>query len=298
MANHPTLVLPTGANFIALGQAGAVFHDDNGIVNKIPIVHDFTGCDEAAIIHHRHLEYISDVCITREKLIYQTLPKNSNILDCLKISDCGLYFPYHQLGDLRTYLSDHQVSQDTRGRWIKNAIDAIAFVHSHGVVHADIGPRNFLVADDLSLKLCDFAGSVIIGDDMESYVAEEDRYRLAPGSPRSFTTDLFALGCLIYEISSGSPPYDGIDTEKVTELYAIKRFPSLKGLRYRSLIENCWNSTYTTASMLQDDFDHYEHDNGRAPTFSVWGRDLLMPVLCTFCFGSVIFLANQMRTSK
>ncbi|KAJ5362156.1 hypothetical protein N7541_003000 [Penicillium brevicompactum] len=298
MANYPTLVLPTGARFIALGAAGAVFQDGNGIVNKIPIVHDLTGCDEAVITHIHHQEYISDVCITREKLIYQKLPKNPNILDCLKITEDGLHFPYHPLGDLRTYLSNHQVPQSTRCGWIKNAIDAIAFIHSHNIIHADIGPRNFLVADDLSLKLCDFAGSVIVGDDMENYVEEEDRYRLAPGSSRSFATDLFALGCLIYEISSGSPPYDELDAEKVTVLYAIQSFPSSKGLRYHNLIQNCWNSTYTTASMLQDDFLHYEHDADRDPILRPWGRHLLVPVFWTLCLGSVIFLVHQKRILK
>jgi serine/threonine protein kinase len=139
----------------------------------------------------------------REKLIYQTLPKNPNILDCLDITDQGLHFPYYRFGNIRTYLRDNQVSQHIRHKWIKNAIDAVAFIHSHGVVHADISPRNFLVADDLSIKLCDFAGSII--GDMEAFV-EEDRYYLAPWSPRTFTTDLFALGCLIYELSSGARP--------------------------------------------------------------------------------------------
>lgn len=76
----------------------------------------------------KHIEYISDLCITREKLIDQTLPKNPNILDYLEIIERGLYFLYHRLGDLRTYLRDHKASGQIRHCWIKNAIDAI-----HGI---------------------------------------------------------------------------------------------------------------------------------------------------------------------
>lgn len=177
-----TFVTTPGARFIALGAAGAVFEDDNGVV-KTPITHDFTGCAEPTITNMQHIQYISNLCIVREKLIYQTLPKNPNILDCLDITERGLHFPYHRLGNLRTYLRDNKVSQHIRRKWIKNAIDAVTFIHSHGVVHADISARNFLVADDLSIKLCDFAG-LAIGDG-EAYVEEEDRYRLAPWSPRS-----------------------------------------------------------------------------------------------------------------
>jgi hypothetical protein len=128
-------------------------------------------------------------------------------------------------------------------------------------VHADIGPRNFLVADDLSLKLCDFAGSTIIGDDMKSYVEEEDRYSLDPGLPRCFKTDLFALGSLIYEVSGGVRPYNDIDDKEVTRLYALKSFPDLNGFKYHELIHKLWNGAYTTSSMLQEDLLRLEEDN-------------------------------------
>jgi serine/threonine protein kinase len=139
----------------------------------------------------------------------------------------------------------------------QNAIDAVAFIHSHGVVHADTSPRNFLVADDLSIKLCDFAGSII--GDMEAFVEEEDRYHLAPWSPRTFTTDLFALGCLIYELSSGARPYDEIeDVGEVARLYAKQISPNIDGFRYQDLIYKSWTSAYTTADMLREDYDRVQ----------------------------------------
>lgn len=144
-----------------------------------------------------------------------------------------------------------------RHKWIKNAIVAVAFIYSHGAVHGDISPRNFLVADDLSIKLCDFAGSVI--GDMEALVEEEDRYRLALWSPRSFNTDLFALGCLIYELSSGTRPYDEIeDVKEVARLYAKQIFPNIDGFRYQDLIYKSWISAYTTVGMLREDYDRVQ----------------------------------------
>ncbi|KAJ5479284.1 hypothetical protein N7530_004793 [Penicillium desertorum] len=148
----------------------------------------------------------------REKLIYQTLPKNPNILDCLDITDQGLHFPYYRFGNIRTYLRDNQVSQHIRHKWIKNAIDAVAFIHSH-----------------------------------------------APWSPRTFTTDLFALGCLIYELSSGARPYDEIeDVGEVARLYAKQIFPNIDGFRYQDLIYKSWTSAYTTADMLREDYDRVQ----------------------------------------
>lgn len=55
------------------------------------------------------------------------------------------------------------ITSDVRDRWGRNTIDAIAHIHTHGVIHADINARDFLVAVDLSIKLCDFAGLAIGG---------------------------------------------------------------------------------------------------------------------------------------
>lgn len=250
----PSLVQPEGIiRYIALDSAGAVFQVSSDRVIKTPLKHDVTGCSQHVIETVQHIEFISELCMNREKLIYQTLPKNPNVLDCLDITDRGLHFPYHHLGNLRGYMQHNEIRSDIRDRWIQNAIDAVALIHSYGVIHADISPRNFLVAEDLSIKLCDFAGSAI--GDLRPLVEEEDRYRISPWSPRSFKTDVFALGCLIYEISTGVRPYNEIDEhEEIERLYSATEFPSLDGFKYRDVINRCWTSQYANAGMLQDDF--------------------------------------------
>ncbi|RJE18117.1 Protein tyrosine kinase, partial [Aspergillus sclerotialis] len=151
------------------------------------------------------------------------------------------------------YMQRNEIRNNTRDKWIQNAIGAVALIHSYGVIHADISPRNFLVAEDLSIKLCDFAGSII--GDLEPLVEEEDRYRISPWSPRTFKTDLFALGCLIYEISTGVRPYNEIDDhEEIERLYSANLFLNLEGLRYGDVINKCWTFQYSSAGMLQEDF--------------------------------------------
>ncbi|KAJ5586838.1 uncharacterized protein N7459_002603, partial [Penicillium hispanicum] len=44
---------------------------------------------------------------------------------------------------------------------IKNAIDTVSFIYLYSVIYSDISPWNFLMAKDLFIKLCDFAGSGI-----------------------------------------------------------------------------------------------------------------------------------------
>lgn len=40
------------------------------------------------------------------------------------------------------------------------AAEALVFIHSKGVIHCDIHPKNFLLDKKLNLRLCDFAGSL------------------------------------------------------------------------------------------------------------------------------------------
>ncbi|PYI37004.1 kinase-like protein [Aspergillus indologenus CBS 114.80] len=262
MNGDPLLIQPEGTvSFIALGSAGAVFRDSNGQVIKTTLKHDTRGCEAHVIEHVQHIESISELCIDREKLIYRNLPKNPHILECLDIGDESLRFPYYRLGNLRDYLQHNRIDNQLRDRWIGNAIDAVNWIHTYGVVHADISPRNFLVADDLSIKLCDFAGSAI--RDLRPLIEEEDRYRLSPLTPRTCKTDLFALGCLIYEISTGRRPYEEIeDTEEVEKLYHARQFPNLDGLKYQSIIYKCWTSQYTDANLLRGDYSHCTGQEG------------------------------------
>ncbi|KAJ5737735.1 uncharacterized protein N7483_002860 [Penicillium malachiteum] len=61
--------------------------------------------------------------------------------------------------------------------------------------------------------MCDFCGSSI--DGLPSLVVEETRYCMAWSTPRSVATDIFALGCLIFEITTGLRPYHEIPDEEL-----------------------------------------------------------------------------------
>lgn len=107
------------------------------------------------------------------------------------------------------------------------------------------------MADDLSIKLSDFSGSAT--DDLEHLVEEEDRYRLPPWTRRSFKTDIFALGCLIFEISSGRRPYDEIEDHRhkeIEELYAAQIFPPTDGPKYQAVIQKCWTCQYSSVDQV------------------------------------------------
>lgn len=91
------------------------------------------------------VELFSAICIEWEKLIYRHLPQHQNILECLQITGTGILFPFMQHGHLRGFCQYNFITEEIKDRWIKAAVVAIAYIHSSGIIHADINPRNFLV---------------------------------------------------------------------------------------------------------------------------------------------------------
>lgn len=258
MSGHPVLLSPEGTSrIITLGGAGCIHQisNDHNHVLKAPLRHNTQGCSEKTIKSVKGREEFSELCLTREKLVYQNLPQNhANILKCLAITDQGIQLPYLRNGDVRSYSQNNPIDMKTRNRWIENAIDAISAIHACGIVHSDISPRNFLVADDLSIQLCDFAGSKI--NDLDSLVEEETRYRL-PSRFRNTTTDIFALGSFIYEVSTGSRPFADIeDDDQIERMFTERNFPNLEALDHRDVISKCWNAQYASADLIRADLHH------------------------------------------
>jgi serine/threonine protein kinase len=93
---------------------------------------------------------------------------------------------------------------------------ALQHAHNHGIIHRDLKPSNLFLTADGDLKLGDFGiardtkASDITADRLTvgtyAYMSPE---QIAGDREISGKTDLYALGCLIFEMLTGRPPFEG-----------------------------------------------------------------------------------------
>lgn len=132
--------------------------------------------------------------------------------------DNGYHFivmEYVEGTNLKEYIQEAgPLSPDEAVRITLMICDGLTRAHEKGLIHRDIKPHNILLTRDGTAKVADFgiaraANSVTItyGGDMVGsvhYVSPEQ----ARGDPVNNTSDIYSLGCVLYEMVTGRVPFD------------------------------------------------------------------------------------------
>jgi serine/threonine-protein kinase len=109
-------------------------------------------------------------------------------------------------------------------RILEQVADALDHLHHRRIVHLDIKPQNLILTSEGSIKLIDFglAQSVAPRQDTIGGSTFGTAAYLSPeqgsGSAVDQRTDVYSLGCVVYELLTGRPPFeapDGPDQKRV-----------------------------------------------------------------------------------
>jgi len=142
-------------------------------------------------------------------------------------ADGLLYYvmPYADGESLRDRLErEKQLPLDDALQIAREVADALSYAHSHDVVHRDIKPENILlesghavVADfGIARAITAAGGETLTGTGMAigtpAYMSPE---QAAGSTDLDGRSDLYSLGCVLYEMLAGQPPFTGPTVESV-----------------------------------------------------------------------------------
>jgi eukaryotic-like serine/threonine-protein kinase len=171
---------------------------------------------------------------------------------------------------------EHKLPADRAARLTLRILDALAYIHSHGVAHRDLKPENIMVDENDSIRLIDFGIAASskarrltfakLSQTMGTpdYISPEQ----VKGKRGDARSDLYALGVMLYEMVTGKVPFSGANPFLIMNDRLLNNpvpprelepgiSPQLQEIIYRAL-ERDPKNRYATARDFAWDLEHQD----------------------------------------
>ncbi|GBB95585.1 hypothetical protein RclHR1_02570019 [Rhizophagus clarus] len=199
--------------------------------------------------------------VVKELKLHRRIDDHDNIIRLYGITKVetdaapkySLVLEYADGGTLSTYLNDHfnELDWDNKTRLALQLASAVEFLHEEDIIHRDLHGNNILIHQK-NIKLADFGLSKKIA---EASSNTSKIFGVIPYvDPKSFDnienykldkkSDVYSIGVLLWQISSGYKPFYDIDYNTNLALFILngKREKIIDGtpVNYSDLYEVCW----------------------------------------------------------
>ncbi|NUQ10998.1 MAG: protein kinase [Gemmatimonadaceae bacterium] len=170
--------------------------------------------------------------------------QHPHILGLIDSGDAGglLYYvmPFIEGESVRDKLDrEKQLSVDEAIQITLEVADALGYAHAQGIVHRDIKPENVMLANGHAL-VADFG---IARARSEAGQQKLTQTGMAVGTPVYMSpeqstgenvgpaADIYSLGCMLYEMLAGEPPFTGPNSMAIMAKHAMEAVPSIRIVR-------------------------------------------------------------------
>ncbi|MBM4166823.1 MAG: hypothetical protein FJ218_07925 [Ignavibacteria bacterium] len=161
----------------------------------------------------------------RQEAIVQSKFVHNNVLRVFSFdSDCGLYFMAMEFVEGHTLyelIRTIKCIEENRALSIfKQMLNGVDYLHSKGILHQDINPRNILLDADETVKITDFGIAKSVGEtDFEQTIKAGTLYYMSPEQlenirPLDQRSDVYSLGITLYEMLTGRLPFSILINEE------------------------------------------------------------------------------------
>ena len=195
-----------------------------------------------------------------EASIYILLGDHPRIAKVLHTDPTKTYIElkYYSNGNLQSFIAKHRPHIEFRKSWARQIIESAEYIHTMGVRQSDFRLEQWLLDETLNARLSDFNASgydrnVEIGLEGGEAIGAENASHFMPrdhAHDNTVESDLFALGCTLYELITEKAPYEGRSPEPIENLFREGVFPAVNGLPLGDLIMGCWVKKFRSAKEI------------------------------------------------
>ncbi|MBL1073619.1 serine/threonine protein kinase [Nocardia sp. 2] len=139
--------------------------------------------------------------------------------------------------DLATQLQDGPLELERVAAITRSVALALDYAHDAGVLHRDVKPANILVGSDPGRRtlLTDFGIATSIHDERGLTETGHMLASLRYAAPERFhgaiaidrTSDIYSLGCTVFEMLAGKPPFDATEPSRLMYSHVNETIPAL-----------------------------------------------------------------------
>jgi eukaryotic-like serine/threonine-protein kinase len=250
----------------------------------------------------------------RESIVVARLnhPNIVHVID--KGKAAGRYYFVMEFVDgtlLRQVIDSPQIKLSTKLEMVVQVCKALDYAHKNGVIHRDIKPTNILIDRQGNALVADFGIAQIVGTPegemtasdvvmgTVSYMSPEQKIS---STNVDQTTDIYALGVILYEILTGKKPLGHFKPPSELNASVNKAFDTIV---LRCLAQEP-KDRYQTAVELKDaileliggtshrtDTDTFSQDSGDSASFL--GKCRYLDTIRETSFGSTILVENKLN---
>lgn len=179
---------------------------------------------------------------------------------------------------LRDTMRDEELALEDKVRIVKECASALAFAHSHGMVHKDVTPSNIILTQDKAVKIADMgiaklADAPITSRDMSSlYYISPEECLAKPVGPQA---DIYSMGVVLYEMLTGEVPFKSRKAQDIIKEHITMPVPSPRELAPEVpelLAVICLQMTVIDTSIRYTSMDDVVRDLGQVELPGARGR--------------------------
>lgn len=233
---HNLKFIPTAANFkllepLGVGTVGTVYRAESPDIDRpvaVKLLHPTIAHDPNIVDR-----FLREITIM-ERLSHPHIVRNygGGVMD-------GQYFYAMQLldkGTLKDRLNEHgPLSWAQTAAFAAQIASALQHAHNHGIIHRDLKASNLFFDAEGKIVLGDFgiardtheadvtADGITVGT--YAYMSPE---QICADKHMSGKADLYSLGCAMYEMLTGKPPFQGVNFAQIWDQHLHKQPPGIR----------------------------------------------------------------------